>query len=319
MKHNLKITILLLGMFIITQFIGLLVLSADVFHLEAETSEGNIITVDNPYLSWIQPPEPQTQSESIGFLSSIIIAFIIAVFLLFLLTKLKVEFFLRLWFFSVIVIALFISFFALFKIIPFFSITPIIAVILSLILAVILSYVKIYQRFFIIHNFTELLIYPGISTIFVPILNIYTILILLVLISIYDMWAVWHSGIMQKMAKYQIQKLNIFSGFFVPYLSKKQKDIVKKMKKSFSNKQLKKKKIKVNIAILGGGDIVFPIITAGVMLNNLGIWPAVFVILGATLGLSYLLFLAEKRKFYPAMPFITAGIFLGMLVSILVF
>jgi|SRR3989338_2398803 len=318
MKHNLKITILLLGMFIITQFIGLLVLSADVFHLEAETSEGNIITVDNPYLSWIQPPEPQTQSESIGFLSSIIIAFIIAVFLLFLLTKLKVEFFLRLWFFSVIVIALFISFFALFKIIPFFSITPIIAVILSLILAVILSYVKIYQRFFIIHNFTELLIYPGISTIFVPILNIYTILILLVLISIYDMWAVWHSGIMQKMAKYQIQKLNIFSGFFVPYLSKKQKDIVKKMKKSFSNKQLKKKKIKVNIAILGGGDIVFPIITAGVMLNNLGIWPAVFVILGATLGLSYLLFLAEKRKFYPAMPFITAGILLGIILSYLV-
>jgi len=70
------------------------------------------------------------------------------------------------------------------------------------------------------------------------------------------------------------------------------------------------------MAILGGGDVVFPIITAGVMLVNFGFWPALFVILGATLGLSYLLFFASPKKFYPAMPFITLGIFLGMLASL---
>ena len=83
------------------------------------------------------------------------------------------------------------------------------------------------------------------------------------------------------------------------------------MKKS----DLKKKKIKVNIAILGGGDVIFPIITAGVMLNAFGIISALFVIAGATLGLSYLFFFSEKKKFYPAMPFISAGIFIGMLLS----
>ena len=80
--------------------------------------------------------------------------------------------------------------------------------------------------------------------------------------------------------------------------------------------------------MLGGGDIVFPIITAGVILRtnsiNLpfgllpftgGFIPALFVIAGATLGLSYLFFLSEKKKFYPAMPFITAGIFLGIILS----
>jgi presenilin-like A22 family membrane protease len=128
------------------------------------------------------------------------------------------------------------------------------------------------------------------------------------------MWAVWHSGIMQKMAKYQINKLNIFSGFFVPYVSKKVRQKLKKMKKS----ELKKKKIRVNMAILGGGDVVFPIIAAGVMLKTLGLLSSIFVIIGATLGLSYLMFFAEKKKFYPAMPFITAGIFAGIILSYLI-
>ena len=125
------------------------------------------------------------------------------------------------------------------------------------------------------------------------------------------MWAVWRSGVMQKMANYQISELKIFSGFFIPYVSKKVRMEIKKTPKS----ELKKKKIKVNMAILGGGDVVFPIITSGVVLANFGAVPAIFVILGATLGLSYLLFFAEKKKFYPAMPFITAGIFLGILIS----
>jgi len=327
MKHNLKITAILLAMFIVTQFIGLAVLHADVFHVDAETSEGDVVEVDNPYLTWIQPPEPETQAQSIGFFSSLLIAFVIAVFLLFLLTKLKIEFFLRLWFFVVVVIALFLAFFAFLKIIPFFKITVFTGVIISLVLALVLAYIKIYRKILPIHNLTELLIYPGIATVFVPILNVYTIVALLIIISIYDIWAVWKSGIMQKMAKYQIQKLKIFSGFFVPYLSKGQKAQIKKLKmmQKLQKKKGKKskardkgKKFRVNIAILGGGDIVFPIITAGVMLNTLGIWSAILVIAGATLGLSYLFFWAEKKKFYPAMPFITAGMFIAILLSYII-
>ena len=96
---------------------------------------------------------------------------------------------------------------------------------------------------------------------------------------------------MQKIAKFQIQKLKIFSGLFVPYVSKKVRLRLKKMKKS----ELKKKKISVNVAILGGGDVVFPIIAAGVMLKTLGIFSAIFVLIGAALGLSYLLFFSDKK------------------------
>lgn len=298
-------------MFVITQFIGLAVLHADIFHIQAEIN-GTIQEVPNPQLSFIQPPEIETQGESFWMLGNLIFAFIVAILLLFFLSKFKIEFILKAWFFVVVVTALFLCIYAFEKLAPF-EISYYTALVVPLVIAIPLAFIKIYKRNFLVHNLTELLIYPGIAAVFVPILNIYTIVILLIIISTYDMWAVWHSGIMQKMAKYQIDKLNIFSGFFVPYVGKKTREKIKKMKQTLPKSKLKSKKIKVNVAILGGGDVIFPILAAGVMLKMAGLGHALFVIAGATLGLTYLFARSEKKKFYPAMPFITVGIFLGMI------
>ncbi|MBA7596022.1 hypothetical protein ES703_02991 [subsurface metagenome] len=303
MKHNFKITAIILIMFVITQFIGIYVVN-------------HYLDEENKLPFGLETPEIEKTSDYSIFFGAIIIAFIIAIFLFFFLAKFKIEFILKLWFFVVVVIALSISFFSITGNFDKFVFgIPLIAVLVALPLAII----KIYRRNFLVHNFSELLIYPGIAAVFVPLLNIYTVIGLLVLISIYDMWAVWHTGIMQKMAKYQINKLKIFSGFFVPYLSKQVRTKIKKWKKTLKKSELKKKKIKVNIAILGGGDIVFPIITAGVMLKTLGLVPAILVILGATLGLAALFLFSKKKKFYPAMPFITGGIIVGIVLSYLIF
>src|SRR3972149_969981 len=72
-------------------------------------------------------------------------------------------------------------------------------------------------------------------------------------------------------------------------------------KSQAANKKMEKKKIKIGVAILGGGDVVFPIIAAGVMLKTLGLGAALLVTLGATLGLAYIFFMSEKRRYYPAM------------------
>ena len=299
MKHKLAIILILMGMFLVTQVIGLYVVN----HYSQE---------DNQLPYGMEPPEIKENKDFFNIFPSIIIAFIIAIVLFFLLTKFKIEFILKLWFFVVIVIALGIS---INSFLPKFQYLSLI----SLAIALPFALIKVFNRNILVHNGTELLIYPGIAAIFVPLLNIWTIILLLILISVYDMWAVWHSGIMQKMAKYQINTLKIFSGFFIPYISKKQRQMIKSLKKTFKKSELKKKGIKINIAILGGGDVVFPIITAGVMLKTLGLWSAIFVILGAALGLLYLFFFSEKKKFYPAMPYITAGMFLGMLLSVIIF
>ena len=307
-------------MFILTQFIGLYVIDnySPTKIIDGQTS--NVTSLSLPY--GMESPEVNGEADYLTFFYSIIIAFVLAILILYLLTHFNANIIIKLWFFTVVVLALGIAINAF---IPESKYASMIALVIALPLA----FIKIYKQNFIVHNFTELLIYPGIAAVFIPILNLKTIIFLLLVISVYDMWAVWKSGIMQKMAKYQIQKLNIFSGFFVPYVSKKMKEKIKAVKKMPKKKQekFKNKKIKVNVAILGGGDIVFTLLAAGVMLKEYGFTTiagfniplaSIFVIFGAALGLGYLFFRSEKKKFYPAMPFITTGIFLGMILSYLV-
>ena len=190
-------------MFVITQLIGLFVLSLDPFHIKSDVN-GQVELVDNPYLSFIQPPTIQQQSDFGMYFGSMIVSFIIAIIILFLFTKYKVANLMKIWFFLVVAMALFITLNAFFPKSIYFAIPLGVT-------ALTLSFFKTFKRNVIVHNITELFIYPGIATVFVPILNIWSISVLLVIISIYDLWAVWHSGIMQKMAAYQINELKVFS------------------------------------------------------------------------------------------------------------
>jgi presenilin-like A22 family membrane protease len=288
-------------MFIITQLIGIFVVSQ--YSPVVTLVDGEEFTTYNlPY--GLDPPEDVTPQITV---ISIVFALAIAVFIMFFLMRFNAEIILKLWFFIVVIIAIGIS-------VNSFILGLEYSTIISIAIAFPLAIIKIFKRNIIVHNITELIIYPGIASIFVPILNIWSIVLLLILISLYDMYAVWHAGFMQKMAKYQIEKLKIFSGFFIPYIGPKQREALKLAKKAGK----KEKKVKVSLAILGGGDIVFPIILAGVVLNTLGLVQALMISFGATIALAGLFYMSKKGKFYPAMPFITAGCFAALALAYLV-
>lgn len=292
-------------MFLVTQFIGLAVI-----HAYNPTTvigpDGTQYLNKNTLPFGLDSPE---EDEGKGF-ASILTAFLFAFILIFLLMKYQWKFIIRTWFFFVVMLALSITLNAIIK--NFYISSSI----LALIIALPLAYIKIFRPNILIHNATELLIYPGIAAVFVPILTTRTIILLLIIISIYDAWAVWKSGIMQKMAKFQMDELNIFGGFLLPHASNKVKLEISKIKEKYKNKKIpekiKNKKYNVSLAILGGGDVIFPIITAGVFLRAHGIIPALFIIAGSFIGLLYLFMNTKKGKAYPAMPYITAGIFLGL-------
>lgn len=309
MKHTRKVVLILLFMFFITQLIGIAVINQYSPEIqEIADDEGNIInktTYNLPY--GMDPPEDISPGNT---LISIIIAIVIAVIFMLILMRYKAEFFLRTWFFIVVTLALAITFNAFIDMLYYSQL-------IALIVALPLSAIKLFKRNIIVHNITELFIYPGIAAIFVPLLNIWTVVLLLILISIYDIYAVWHAGFMQKMAKYQIKRLKFFTGFFVPYLGKKERMQIQQAKKEAKLDKLKDKKIKVNVAILGGGDVVFPIILAGVVLNSLGLIHALIINIGATLALAALFYISKKGKFYPAMPFISAGCLIALGISFL--
>ena len=310
MKHSVKITILLLIMFFMAQLIGLGVVSIYSPQITQGIDEnGNIINVTSYNIPYgMEPPQGLDPGEN---LISIVIAIIIAISAMFILMKFGATILLRLWFFIVIVLALGLALNALLLGVKYSSL-------IALIVALPLAFIKVFKKNIFVHNATELFIYPGIAAIFVPLLNIWTVCALLVLISLYDMYAVWKAGFMQKMAKYQIKTLKIFSGFFIPYLGNKERDLIREARRS-NSKKLRNKKLKVNVAILGGGDIVFPIILAGVVLNTLGFFPALIISIGATLALAYLFYISEKGKFYPAMPFITIGCFIALALAYLIY
>ncbi len=290
MKHKLSITLIMLGLFLVTQILGIFIIS------KGEAPE---------FING------EGQKNIAGFFS-ILISFIIAISFFFFLIKYKWKFFIKIWFSLVIFLALTITIYAILTI--FFNEKTLI-LFYSLLISLFLTFLRVLRPSIIIHNFTEVLIYSGVSLIFIPFLSPFFVIILLVLISFYDIWAVWHVGFMQKIAKFQIDEVKIFNGFFVPYLNK---DIMEKIKKVKKSKKLNAK-LKVPIALLGGGDVAFTLIPAGVFLKSFGLMAAIFVVLGGFFGLCYLMFFSEKKKFYPAMPFITLGIFISLFFYFFIF
>ncbi len=310
MKHNTKITTIILLMFFITQLIGLFII--------------NFYDNNQNKIPYDMQPSNEIQSQSITQgITYIILMFTFTIIIFIALTKIKAEIILRLWFFLVVALGLGITLTAILYNLNINNSTSLIA----LSIAAVLSFFKIYKKNLIVHNLTELLIYPGVATIFVFFLfmlfktqTILGIIILLLIISLYDIWAVWHSEFMQKMANYQINNLKFFTGFFIPYADKKTKQKIKTLKQKYTTeeelqKNFKKSKLKINLAILGGGDIIFPLITAGIFLKTYSVIPALIITVFSTLALLFLFILARKGKFYPAMPFLTIGIYLGMILS----
>jgi len=294
MKHTLKITLILVLIFFISQLVGLSIVNKYIDH-KSTTTTGNVTWTALPY----NIARPEVEQDT-SFLY-ILFAVLIGTALVLLLIKFKVTSIWKIWFFFSVVVCLAIAFAAF------------INSILAFVIAIILAIFKVYKPNFYVHNFTELFLYGGLAAIFVPMLNLFSASILIILIAFYDMYAVWKSKHMIKMAKFQTES-KVFAGFLVPYTLPKHEKI---------KGPVKKIKVKVKNAILGGGDVAFPLLFAGVILKNLvnsnqyvlnpalTYLRALIVPFFVSLALLWLFMKAEKDKFYPAMPFVAAGCFIG--------
>ena len=273
MKHNLKIVFILLFIFVLTQLVGLLITKP---YLPRESLPFNV-----------ERPQFEESTSYIPIFFIIIFTTIIALFLI----KFRAFRLWKIWFFLAVFYTLTIAFSAF--------ILEWIAVVLALVFA----FFKIVKPNIIVHNLSEIFIYGGLAAIFVPVLSLLSIFILLIVISIYDMIAVWKTKHMIKMAKFQTEA-KIFPGLLVPYKInfKKPKNAVK---------------VPVKTAILGGGDMGFPLLFAGVVMKTSSIYNSLIVVAFTTIALFLLFMFADKKKFYPAMPFLSAGCFLGYAMTLL--
>lgn len=291
MKHSLKIILILVLFFLAAQLIGLRIVH-NYIDVPQTIATGEVQWAPLPPLVGMQLERPTVEPRiSLVFIIS---AILIGTLLILALIRFRRIAWWKLWFFLAVVLCLHVALGAFVQARIAFP------------LALVLGWLKAFRPNILVHNGTELLIYGGLAAIFVPILNVFTTLVLLFLISGYDMYAVWKTKHMVKMAKFQA-KSGIFAGLLIPYKTPK------KPKKKPAKKPIKK----IRVAMLGGGDVGFPLIFAGVVLKELGITHAVIVSLLTSAALFLLLYFGQQKKFYPAMPFLTAGCLVGYGIALL--
>ena len=284
MKHSRLITATLILIFLFTQIMGLAIINQYI----DPTSTDTVTFTELPFNIERPPIE-----ESFSFIY-ILSAVLIATGIILIIIRWKQLKLWKAWYLAAVISCMTFAFFNTF----------------GQKLAILLGFWKVFKPNIIIHNLTEIFIYPGLAAIFVPVMNISAAILLLLLISVYDIYAVNKSKHMISIANFQ-SEAKTFAGLNIPY----KLGPIRKPKGPT-------KKIMVKNAVLGGGDIGFPLIFAGVVMKkiipispNIAFLSATIIALGATAGLTYLLITTKKDKFYPAMPYITTGCLLGYAIT----
>ena len=292
MKHNWRITLILVGIFLVAQAVGLLIVQN---YVDVEkTAETGQLTYEELPLG-LERPQVAEQNSYMYILSAVLIGTL----LLFVLIHFKVHLLWKLWYGAAVFFTLTI---ALGAFLPYG---------VSAALGLVLAVLKVLRPSVVIHNVTEVFVYGGLAAIFVPVMNVFAGTILLLVMSIYDMYAVWRSEHMITLAKFQAQS-KMFAGLYIPYqLKGTVRPLVKKNAGNAKSKGIQS-------AILGGGDIALPLLFAGTFAKVAGFTAAFFVSIGAALALFVLLMVGKKDRFYPAMPFISLGCFLGYGLGLLI-
>lgn len=305
MKHSLKITIILIIIFLTSQIVGLTTVNRFIQPVINQTTGEIKINYSETAIGNIQEVN---DNEKWILLLVIFFTILIGTLLIFLLIRFNAGFLFKYWFLIAIAITLAIAFGIYMNLKIAWA------------LAILLALWRIFKPNILIHNFTEIFIYTGIAIAFVNFFNITTAIILLIGISIYDMIAVWKSKHMIKLAKFQT-KSNLFAGLLIPYSRKENK--IKNIAVKTAKKQAKP-----TSAILGGGDIAFPLIFASAAMQHFilnkgmdkiaALQSTLIITLFTTIALFILLIKSKKDRFYPAMPFITAGCFIGYLIVLII-
>lgn len=292
MKHPANITLILICLFFVAQVAGLFTVNQ---YIEVGKNTAGGVEISYPDTALGEQPVIEEKDKTMNFIP-ILMTVLIGTAILFVLIRFKLARVWKFWFFLAIALSLAVSIGVYIKVWW-----------LAILTGIALSAMRVLRPNVFVHNLTELFIYTGITILILPWLNLFAGFVLLIAISIYDIYAVWKSKHMVKLAKFQLES-RLFAGLSMNASSPLGEGHSGKGKKEAN-------------AILGGGDIAFPLLFSSLVMQNLILMQGIpkadalslslIVTLGAGIGLAGLLFYSRKERFYPAMPFISIGCFIG--------
>lgn len=267
--------IFLVSLFLITNALGLV-------------AAGNIQQYEE-----VQETAEQNQSPLSGLYFFVLIG--IATALMLILYKYNARFMIKGWFFLALAMTTLIFFQAV--------LPPMIA--LGVTVLVLLT--RVYTKDVMLMNALTVFPFAGAGAFFGSIIGFQAALALLIVLSIYDYYSVNISKHMVALAKSGIES-NTFMGFTYPKEDGgiQMEDIDEEATEQPEAAEPPAEQ-RGGVGVLGGGDIVIPLVFAATLLPDFGYVAAVVSVIGAAVGLAFLLLKAQQGKFYPAIPPVAIG------------
>ncbi|MDY6788626.1 MAG: presenilin family intramembrane aspartyl protease [Candidatus Nanohaloarchaea archaeon] len=222
--------------------------------------------------------------------------------LMLLLYKYKLKFLTKIWFYLAITVSILAFFLSFLPALP------------TLIIAICLIMLRIRTRSMWTRNIIDIFSYAGVGALFGTMIGWIPAAIFLVLLSVYDTVSVFMTGHMVSLAEEGLDT-DTFMGVMYP------KGDVEPDKVEQINKTVKghgdANSSEVRIGVVGGGDIIAPMIFSISLIESFGMLSAFLSSLGAMTGLYFLMNWMEEGRYYPALPIIGLGAALGLLLSLL--
>ncbi len=178
-------------------------------------------------------------------------------------------------------------------------------------LAIAIVALRFWKPTVLTHNIAIFIALAGVSAKLGTLLPVLAVIVILALLSVYDVIAVFKTKHMVKMFKGMIQQ-GLPIGIIIP----ENIGLLGRSMKAVSAQKLKEKSKKAFI-MLGGGDLSFPAVFAVSALAVYGWTVALAIVAGAMVGMVSIHFLLLKKEIraLPALPPIAAGSILGFLIS----
>lgn len=301
-KHRVDILLLIVALFLLAQYVGLFIVNSYIDYDTSRTT-GTFTAANLPSIGGEPIERPQIEASWSPLL--ILTGVLVGTVLVFVIMWLRKPLVWRLWFFLASVLCLYVAAFAVTKSWQHSEW-------IAFGFAMVLSLWKFWKPNVIVQNVAEVLTYGGIAAVFFSITSVPAMVVLLFLVSLYDAYAVWKSKHMVAMAQFQT-KAGVFAGLMLPYSKSGANVSIAKTKSVAPTK-----KSDVKVAILGGGDIAFPLLFSSAVLKQYALsgqgWFALVIPPFVAMALLLLMYFGKNDRFYPAMPFLSAGCFVGLFV-----
>jgi presenilin-like A22 family membrane protease len=316
MKHPIWTTLTLVLLFIAAQVVGLALLSLNIDEI---VTQGDAVIVEHGTTALGERPDTQGWESVLMLVIGVTLGTVVMLILIRykILHVWKAWFLLAVWFSTAIAFGVMLP------------------TAIALGLALVLAIWKVYFPNPFVHNFTEVFMYAGLAVLLVPLFSIAGGFVILAIISVYDAIAVWQSKHMVTMAKAQTES-QLFAGLMIPKKTSSRHEarhspMVTTTGLSPSHRAASRapasthsmQRAQPSAAILGGGDIAFPLLYTGIVMDWLirqglprstALYQSLIVTAFAAAALTLLFCFAKKDRFYPAMPFLSAGCVAGFFI-----